>query len=165
MRNLFIIPTLFFLLILNLKTTAQSVSGYFETRGVSQLSEMAHITNDYISGEYSLDNQNIFVYIKSKDNVFGASVYTELTIERGFGGLYFSNIIVNKDNDSFPPFEAFGITNQMAIEIFKSIDKETVAKIRDEIIEKYGTNIEQWNGRMWALFVLNLDYYSYILGN
>ncbi len=164
MKILIKIPVVAFFLMLNFSLTAQTMSGYFEYRGVGEISKMAHITNDYVSGEFNMDNQNVYVLINSKDNTFGASITTVLTIEKGLGGLYFSNIIVDKDNDFPPPFEAFGLSNQLVIELIKSIDKEMVSKIRDEIVNSYGTDVEQWSGRMWALFALNLDYYSYMLG-
>ncbi len=165
MKRLFKITTITLLLFLNLSLKAQTLDGYFKYRGVKQLSEMAHITNDFESGEYSIDDQNVYVYIKSKDNVLGASIRTELSVNLGGGGLFFTDIYVNYDNDMVRPFEAFGAFTDLFQDILKSIDSEYYERIRKQFMESYGTDFRRWSGKTWALLALNLDYYSYLLGN
>ena len=42
------------------------------------------------------------------------------------------------------------------------MDQATYNKMQQKLAQTFGINVENWNGKMWALFAFNLDYYAYV---
>jgi Tfp pilus assembly protein PilE len=160
LKKLFI----FAVLLIATKSYSQNLEGYFRDQGVAHLSQAAHTSNDFYSGEYDVQDSYVEVDIVSRDNLFNRYVKTNMKVYRGTGDLYFSDIYVTLDEDNtFPTFEAFGINASLVVELIKAIDQDTYNKIKNDIINIFHTDISRWTGKMWALFAINLDYYSYLL--
>jgi hypothetical protein len=147
----------------SLFSQSMEMEDYFYSKGVFHLAQTTHPANVYMSGEYTMDSKYVDVSIKSIDNVFGAKINTDIRIIRGLGDLYFSNLIVLGDNDLVKPFEAFGLQSSFLVAVLKAIDQNTFLEVANTINQSFNTDIEHWNGKMWALLALNLDYYDYLI--
>lgn len=144
--------------------SAQSLDKFFSEKATAGLCDMAHPSNDYLQGEYEIRSGYIDVSVTSKDNVLGGTVYTDVRVVRGLGDLYFSDIVVQKDTDPFAkPFDALELLIKIATQTYKSMDQEAYEKIRAEAKKQFGTDIEYWTGKMWAIFILNLEYYDFAI--
>lgn len=155
------ILSLLFLLV-SLNGLAQTLDKYFYSKGVTSLSQLAHPTNLYLSGTYDIYSASIDVWIKSQDKDSGKSIDTKLHIVTGIGDLYFSDIVVKSDTDYIDPFDALGLQMVVLQEIWKGLDNKSFIKMKQAFIDDFGSDIEQWNGKTWALLILNLDYYGYL---
>lgn len=154
------------LVVFSIRTTSsfsQTLEGYFISKGVYHLCQAAHASNDYLEGTYDINKGYVDISLKSKDNVFGASIHTDLRLFRGNGDLYFSDITVLKDDDMVNPFDAFGLQIELMRILIQAVDKETYNKMRNSIKNSFNTDFENWTGKMWALLAINLDYYEYML--
>lgn len=155
---------IFLLLICNF-SFAQTLANYFYNQGVKDLCTVSHVTNDYVTGQYSVAESYIEVGINSKDNLFGRDIYTQVRVIRGFGDLYFRDLIVESDNDTVNPFDGFGLMSNALVKLVKNSDPDNYAKIKRQIAGLFDEpDPERWTGKMWALVYINLEYYDY-LGN
>jgi hypothetical protein len=103
----------------------------------------------------------------SKDHVFDRNISTSIRLVRGLGGLYFTDLIILGENpaDIVNPFDAFRLQTTLMLALAKAIDKDSYTQIQQKIIDEFHTDVEQWDGKTWALFGLNLDYAEYKLKN
>jgi hypothetical protein len=158
---------LFFLSILIIKSPiifSQTLAGYFETKGVYNLCQAAHVSHDYLSGTYDIKKGYIDVSIKSRD-AFGSTKQTDIRVMRGTGDLFFSQLVVTYDNATWlaDTFEAFGFQASLMLALIEAVDQRTYDKMRNAVKETFNTDFENWTGKMWALLAINLDYYEYML--
>lgn len=165
MKHIRIVSGVLLLTLLSLPVHAQNVDKYFYSLGVYHLCQAAHVSNDYLSATYDVQPGYVDISIKSKDNVFGATIHTNLRVIRGTGDLYFSDIIVQGDDDMVRPFEALGLEVDMVKELIRAADSDTYNKMRQSVQKSFNTDFEHWTGKMWALLAINLDYYEYLLKN
>ena len=154
---------------------AQTMQNFFYSKGVKDLCQAAHVSNDYESGTYNVQDNYVDITFVSKDHVFDRDIYTSLRLVRGAGGLYFTDILIlnsngtigsdGTDGDIVNPFNAFGLQAALMLSLAKSIDRDSYQQLQQKIIDEFHTDVEQWNGKMWTLFGLNLDYIEYALKN
>lgn len=161
MKNL---VAIFFLWIILTASDAysQTLNGYFTSRGLHSLLETAHPSNAYEDGAFKIQDNYINVAVKSWDDYGGKYVVTFVRISKGLGGLYFDDIKVVSDGDSFPAFAALKLKMVFLKELWKELDKESFTSMRQTFINNFGADIEYWSGKAWALLLLNLDYYAYL---
>lgn len=142
---------------------AQNIYQFIEARG-KNISSTAHPSNDFLRGSYSSATQGYTdIIIISRDNLFSREITTKLRLVHGLGNLYFSDVKVLGDNDVTKPFDAFGLEATILAKLIRKVDSKTYSQIRDEIKANFNTDFENWNGKMWALLALNLDYYDYLM--
>lgn len=141
MKNIIKIILVFCFVISNSNSFSQTLDGYLYSKGVYNISQASHISNDYLEGGYNIYKDYVDISIKSKDNVFGGTVYTDLKLVRGLNGLYFSDIIIDRDTDMVKPFEAFGLSADLMQEVYKNIDSDTYNKICTNLKESFNTDI------------------------
>lgn len=161
---------LLFVIVCVLATQAaysQTLEKYLIKRGVYNLCEAAHPANEYIDGTYNISTSTngVDIHITSSDNVTGVQVRTELILLRGKGGIYFEDIWVLRDTDPWAkPFDAFTAQVQLTLASLKALLGE---KAYDEMLttfkNTFGSDLSKWTGKDWAVLVLNLDYYAYLL--
>ncbi|MGY3213967.1 hypothetical protein [Mucilaginibacter sp. HD30] len=144
---------------------AQTLSNFFYYKGVKDLSEAAHVSNIYLNGTYTIQDNYVDVTCVSKDNLFDRNIHTSLRLIRGAGVLFFTDIIVTGDDDVIEPFDAFGLQTALMLGLVKAIDSDSYAKLLQSMINQFHTDPQRWNGKTWALFGLNLDYLGYKLKN
>ncbi len=142
----------------------KTLEDYLVSSGLQKLRRAAHPSNDFLSRTYNITPGYIDISIKSWDNVFDRTVRTDMRVVRGGGGLYFSNIVVQYDDDIVRPFDALEIIIAGVREVARSVDPEAYNKVRQAVSFLFSTNFENWNGKMWTIALLNLDYYNYLLG-
>ncbi|EHQ29787.1 hypothetical protein [Mucilaginibacter paludis] len=147
------------------KASAQKMQDFFYSKGVKDLCQAAHVSNDYESGTYDVHDDYVDVTFISKDHVFNRDIHTSVRLIRGVGGFYFNDLIAPDDGDVVKPFNAFGLTAALMLTLTESIDKESYNKLEQAITDQFHTDVKQWNGKMWALFAINLDYFEYAVKN
>lgn len=162
MKNVLIVIFSNFLFISCNEAYSQVIDRYFELRGVYQLSKAAHPTNDFISGtfDYDIKSQSIYIVIRSRDSFLGGVSETKLQITQGFGGLYFTNIIVISDTDPYPPFKYLESAMQTTVGILKSLNEDQYNLMRKGIMQSFGSDVNYWTGTTWGLIMLNMDYFD-----
>lgn len=145
--------------------SAQTLDSYLKTKGVSNLCTAAHTSHTYLSGTYAVSKDYIDVDFKSRDAIFGSSMKTQLRITRGAGGLYFKDITVIEDEADWllKAFDAFGLQSEILISLIESVDRKVYLQMRNWVSQTFDTDFENWNGKMWAVLALNLDYYDYLI--
>lgn len=146
--------------ICGLNVHAQTFAGYFRLNGMPNLCELAHPSNEYLSGDFTVSNQQIDVTLKSRDRVIGTEVTTRLRVVTASELPYFIDIDVLSDDYVFPPFEQ--LTNEIDILLDLAAQSgEGFQPIRYAFTERFGNDMLHWSGKTWALFMLNLYYYTY----
>lgn len=154
---------LFFLLPAGNFAFAQTLANYFYNQGVKDLCTVSHVTNDFVTGRYQIADSYVEVGINSKDNVFGRDIYTQVRIVRGFGDLYFRDLVVESDNDSVNPFDGFGLMSSAMARLVRNSDPDSYEKIKRKVAGLFDEpDPERWSGKMWALVYINLEYYDYL---
>jgi len=153
------------LLFSNLSLYSQILENYLKIKGVSNLCTAAHTSHTYLSGSYSVNSNYIDVDFNSQDAIFKISMNTRLRITRGGGGLYFKDITVIDDEAGWlvKAFDSFGLQSDIVMAIIEAINPAVYLQMRDLVSKAFNTNFENWNGKMWAVLALNLDYYDYIV--
>jgi len=147
------------------RSSAQSMSSYFATRGVSSLADASHPANLFLKGSYNVTNDYVDVFITSQDNILEGKVYTELRLIRGIGIFSFRDIIVRRDTDPWArPFDALKLqANIILVFLQSTMGEEKFNEMLAVLKELYGEDITEWSGKTWALAVLNADYNKYSL--
>ncbi len=142
----------------------QSLDKFFATRGVASLCEMAHVTNYFLEGTYTINSSYVDVSITGWDKNADKKVYTDLRLVKGTGGQPFSDIIIKRDTDDFPAFAAFQFYVELLLTTYKAIlGQEEYQKTLREFEKTFNAGSTNWTGKDWAVFAINLDYYSYML--
>jgi hypothetical protein len=143
---------------------SQSMEDFFYLKGVKGLSELAHPSNQFVEGTYDVQNDYVKIIIKSKDSITGFIMQTDMYLKKEAGKLYFSDIIVTRDDDKWSKtFSAYKLMMDLIIETIKAMNPEQVNQMVQEINRSFNTNIAQWDGKIWALLAINAGYYEYLI--
>jgi hypothetical protein len=134
----------------------QNIDSYFQNKGVFLLAGCSHPTGTYQSGTFDGSQSSDFIIVDFK---YQDGNETVLKVYRS--GIFFSGIDVISDTDYVPPFLALQLVMNIVIEDAKKHNQEDVQKTLAYMKTIFDTDPEQWNGKTWALFALNLDYVSY----
>lgn len=129
--------------------SAQSMSDYFKYKGVKNIAELAHPSNNFKTGSYKIYNDRVWIKI-----YYLEGYYTELNL-RKVGG-FFTNIEIINDNDWVSPFTAIQIIKNLAYEAFKENSSEAT-----EFERKLGKTIYEMTASELVCFIITLDWIEY----
>ncbi len=147
------------------RSFAQNMEGFFRTKGVKDLCEAAHPSNQYLEGKYFVADDHVSISIVSEDNITGRNIYTDIQLRRGNGALPFTELILVRDTDPFKTFDAFlKLQVRPLMLLYKGILDEKLFGQAITTIESISSKkVEDWDGATWALLAINFDYYNYLL--
>ena len=141
---------IFILTLSSLFVNAQ-LEGYFSKKGVVLLAQCAHPTNTFERGTYAVDDDFVIVDIFYKEGV-----HTRLRVNRG--RYYFSQVSVVYDDDFVAPFSFLQTMLKIVLDQYKdSHAKDEIQRNLENMLQR---KLQEWSGADWALFIINLDYYS-----
>lgn len=129
---------------------AQSMDDFIRNEGGKLLAELAHPTNTFESGNFSVSASTITVNV-----YYEGGYYTSFEITRQGG--FFTNIRIVADNDEWvSPFFMISVLKDLAIDLFQS-DPETVSKIEQQI----GKELSDMDGEELACLILTAAWFGY----
>lgn len=136
----------------NPKPIASQEENFFKYVGVKTLATLAHPTNTFISGEYSISPGYVVVKINYEGGIF-----TKLRIDKR-NGIY-SKLTILEDSDFFSPFLAITLIKSIVDNEMKNSDSanETKSLLERELGKLY----YQFNGEDVSLFLLNMYRFNY----
>jgi len=133
----------------------QSINDYFRNKGILLLANYSHPSSEYKSGSYNARDSMNFVDVDIK---YQDGNETLLRVYRS--GIFFSKIDVINDSDIVPPFFAAAAIMNIVIKESKKDNQGDIQKTLKHMKTVSNTDPEHWDGKTWALFAINLDYYS-----
>lgn len=133
------------------KLYAQNLDHYFTNEGVKTLAKLAHPTNNFQGGRYTIYNNYILVEINYQN------YKTRLRINRA--GNIFTEIDVLEDNDIVSPFLAIQLIKDIFIKEVqeKTVEEDIVSSL--EVI--FNKAVQDMSGIELTCIILTLEY----LGN
>ena len=144
---------LLFLITLSLLTSLADaqMDTYFSRKGVVLLAQCAHPTNTFESGTYDVEDGYVLVNI-----VYKGGIHTRLKVSRG--KYYFTRISVLMDDDFVNPFSFLQSLLRIVLDQYKdSANKDEIQRNVENMVNR---KLQEWTGSDWALFIINLDYFS-----
>lgn len=156
-RFLVILPLFFFVS----SCFGQDLEQFVRGTGVKVMAGLAHPTNEYIRGTYSISSNGKLVTMTAytKDSFWENTVTTTVTFSRS--GYFFTGMRVDEDNDSIDPFMAVSIIkaalNEEIATSFATDEQGIVAEL-----ERYlGKKLVEMNGMETSLILMSLAFFTY----
>ena len=128
----------------------QSLSDFYNNTGKELLAQCAHPTNTYKSATVEFYDGYADVDILYEDGW-----ETELNVYNN--DLLFYKIVVVKNTDFV---DAFWFLQKIVEEVRKHQDNQNYQKTQSDLEAALNRVIDDWNGRDWSLFLLNVLYRS-----
>ncbi len=129
----------------------QSMDNFFKYEGVTLLAGLAHPTNTYSSGQYSVYSDYVLA------DIFYEGYTTKLKIYRD--GDYFTGIIAIKDTDFVPPFAAIELIKNFLIEGTENTKERQ--KVMNDFEKMFNTALVNMTGKQMACVALTVSWFSY----
>ena len=142
---------LFLITITSNYSNAQSMSDYFKYEGVALLAGLAHPTNTYKSGSYSVYRDEVRVTIKYENYT------TKLKIRRS--GDFFTRVEVTSDTDWWPAFTASEIIKDLIIEALEE-DRESREAL-SQLEKWFNKKLYDMTGTEMACVLLTVGWFGY----
>lgn len=129
--------------------TITSLESFFKNQGVQLLASLAHPTNKYERGEFSISDNQILV------NIYYKNYTTKLHIKKTLG--LFTSIEVVSDDDYIKPFTAVEATKNIILRLLKS---EKSKKRKTEFEKQTNKLFKDMDGCDLACLALTLNYWN-----
>lgn len=134
--------------------SAQTMTDYFRYEGVELLALLAHPTNTFDSGSFSVEYNEVFV------NIYYEEGYeTKLKLYRS--GSIFNKLVVLKDTDWWPPFTTLSLIKVVTDDLIRSIEFEDQQKVKSQLETTLRKKWYEFEGKDLALFALTADWWNY----
>lgn len=130
----------------------KTMSNFFRYEGVSGLASLAHPSNTYSSGTYSVEYDYVLVTINYKE-----SFKTRLKIYKS--GNVFTSIVVLEDTDWWPPFAAVEFLKDVILEIAR--EDEDSRKALSDFERSVGKALSNMTGKQLTCIFLTLGWIDY----
>jgi len=130
---------------------SQSMGSFFKYEAVNTLAGLAHPTNTYKSGQYTIYDNYILV------EIYYEQYTTKLKILRK--GDYFTEIITISDNDFIPPFAGIEIIKDFLIE--GTEDTEERRKLMNSFEKRFDKALLDMTGKEMACMALTINWFNY----
>ena len=147
-KTLSILVFVFFTLLGTQKSFSQSLDNFFKYEAVELLAQLAHPSNDYERGTYTINNGYVLV------NIYYKKYTTRLKVYRN--GNYFTDIEVLYDNDYVTPFTATTLFKKVA-----DLNDKDYSSCRNNFQILFEKATKKMSGKELACFVLTLTIHNY----
>lgn len=126
-----------------------TLESFLKNQGVQLLATLAHPTNTYKRGEFSISESEILV------NIYYEHYTTKLSIKKTLG--FFTSIEVLDDDDYIKPFTAVEAIKNIIIRLLKS---EKGKKKKTEFEKQTNKLFKDMSGSDLACLALTLEYWG-----
>lgn len=130
---------------------SQGMGSFFKYEAVKTLAGLAHPTNTYKSGQYTVYDSYILV------DIYYEQYITKLKIFRK--GDYFTKIVTISDNDFIPPFAGIEIIKDFLIE--GTEDTEERRKLMNGFEKRFDKAVLDMTGKEMACMALTINWFNY----
>lgn len=135
-------------------SNAQNLESFFKNYGVKLVAFMAHPTNEYLGGYYTIGTDYVTLEFTTKDSWTGSAVKTKINFRRK--GVLFYSLDVAYDQDSGIAFLAVSAIKGIIDEVIKEADSENQYAAKSALERYLEKSYYEFDGEDLTLFFLTL---------